>query len=96
MPLSQTRDGRHPEPFTKPEIALQLLRHALADGVPPAPVWLMDPAYGNDSKLQAGCRELGLTYVAGILPTAMVWRPGETVATGIQSGPRPARQAAAP
>jgi SRSO17 transposase len=64
-------------PFqTKPEIALQQLRQTLADGVPPAPV-LMDPAYGNDSKLRAAISELGLTYVAGILPTTMVWRPGE-------------------
>ena len=61
---------------TKPDIALQQLRQALADGVPPAPV-LMDPAYGNDSKLRAGISELGLTYVAGILPTTMVWRSGE-------------------
>ena len=61
---------------TKPEIALQQLRQALADGVPPAPV-LMDPAYGNDSKLRAGISGLGPTYVAGILPTTMVWRPGE-------------------
>jgi SRSO17 transposase len=61
---------------TKPEIALQQLRQALADGVPPA-VALMDPAYGNDSKLRAGISELGLSYVAGILPTTMVWRPGE-------------------
>jgi SRSO17 transposase len=60
---------------TKPEIALQQLREALADGVPSATV-LMDPAYGNDSKLRAGITELGLSYVAGILPTAMVWRPG--------------------
>ena len=61
---------------TKPEIALRQLRQALADGVPPAVV-LMDPAYGNDSKLRAGISELGLPYVAGILPTTMVWRPGE-------------------
>ena len=61
---------------TKPEIALQQLREALADGVSPAPV-LMDPAYGNHSKLRVGISELGLTYVAGILPTTMVWRPGE-------------------
>ena len=61
---------------TKPEIALQQLREALADGVPPAPV-LIDPAYGNNSKLRAGISELGLTYAAGILPTTMVWRPGE-------------------
>jgi SRSO17 transposase len=61
---------------TKPEIALQQLRQAVADGVPPA-VALMDPAYGNNSKLRAGISELGLTYVAGILPTTMIWRPGE-------------------
>ncbi len=61
---------------TKPEIALQQLRQALVDGVPPGVV-LMDPGYGNDSKLRAGISELGLTYVAGILPTTMVWRPGE-------------------
>ena len=61
---------------TKPEIALRQLRQALADGVPPA-VALMDPAYGNDSKLRAGISELGLPYVAGIVPTTMVWRPGE-------------------
>jgi SRSO17 transposase len=61
---------------TKPEIALQLLRQALADGVPSATV-LMDPAYGNNSKLRAGISELGLTYVAGIQPTTTVWRPGE-------------------
>jgi SRSO17 transposase len=61
---------------TKPEIALQQLRQALAGGVPPAPV-LIDPAYGNDSKLPAGIGALGLTYVAGILPTTTVWRPGK-------------------
>ena len=61
---------------TKPEIALRQVRQALADGVPRA-VALMDPAYGNDSKLRAGLTELGVPYVAGILPTTMVWRPGE-------------------
>ena len=62
---------------TKPEIALQQVRQALADGVPRA-VALMDPAYGNDSKLRAGLTEPGVPYVAGILPTTTVWRPGET------------------
>jgi SRSO17 transposase len=37
----------------KPEIALQQLRKALADGVPPAPV-LIDPAYGNNSNCVLG------------------------------------------
>jgi len=61
---------------TKPEIALQQLRDALADGVPRAAA-LMDPAYGNDSALRAGISALGLQYVAGIQPTAKVWRPGQ-------------------
>lgn len=61
---------------TKPEIASRQLRQTLADGVSPAPV-VMDPAYGNDSKLRAGISELGMTYAAGILPTTLVWRPGE-------------------
>ena len=62
---------------TKPEIALQQMRQAHADGVPAA-VALMDPAYGNNSALRAGISELGQPYVAGILPTTAVWRPGET------------------
>ena len=61
---------------TKPEIALQQIHQALADGVPPAPI-LIDPAYGNDSKLRAGITELGLTYAVGIMPSTTVWRPGE-------------------
>ena len=61
---------------TKPEIALQQIRQALADGVPPATV-LIDPAYGNDSKLRAGITELGLPYAVGIMPSTTVWRPGE-------------------
>ena len=61
---------------SKPEIALQQMRQALAEGVPPAAA-LMDPAYGNDSKLRAGMSELGLCYAAAILPTTSVWRPGQ-------------------
>jgi len=78
---------------TKPEIALRQFRQALLDGVPPAVV-LMDPAYGNDSKLRGGISELGLTYVAGILPTTMVWRPGEApLAPALGSGRgRPAKR----
>ena len=48
---------------TKPEIALQQMRQAHADGVPTA-VALMDPAYGNNSALRAGISELGQSYVA--------------------------------
>src|SRR6202161_2702549 len=61
---------------TKPEIALQQMRQALAAGVPPAVV-LADPAYGNDSNFRAGITELGLPYALGIMPGTTVWRPGE-------------------
>ncbi len=77
-PVRRTKAGVPDEVVfqTKPEIALQQVRQALAAGVPRAVV-LMDPAYGNDGKLRAGLTELGLTYGAGVLPTTMVWRPGE-------------------
>ena len=52
---------------TKPEIALRQLRQAVADGVPPG-VALMDPAYGNNSKLRAGISELGPTWPASCPP----------------------------
>jgi len=61
---------------TKPEIAVQQMRQALAAGVPPA-VALADPAYGNDGHFRAGITELGLPYAVGIMPTTAVWRPGE-------------------
>lgn len=61
---------------TKPEIALQQMRQARADGVPLG-VALADPAYGNDSKFRAGITELGMPYAVGIMPSTTVWRPGE-------------------
>jgi SRSO17 transposase len=61
---------------TKPEIALQQMRQALAAGVAPG-VALADPAYGNDSNFRAGIMELGLPYAVGIMPSTTVWRPGE-------------------
>jgi len=61
---------------TKPEIALQQLRQALAEGVPPAVV-LADPAYGNDSNFRSGITQLGLPYALGVQPGTIVWRPGE-------------------
>ena len=40
----------------------------------------MDGAYGSDSRLRAGMTALGVTYVAGVQPKALVWPSG--------SGPR--------
>ena len=61
---------------TKPEIALQQMRQALSAGVP-AGVALADPAYGNDSNFRAEITKLGLAYAVGIMPSTVVWRPGE-------------------
>jgi len=60
---------------TKPEIALEQIRWACEAGLPRG-VGLMDTAYGNDSRLRAGMTELGMPYVAGILPNTLMWRPG--------------------
>lgn len=50
---------------TKPAIALDQLRAAVAAGLPQGVV-LMDAGYGNDTDLRMGTSALGLTYVAGI------------------------------
>ena len=60
---------------TKPEIALEQMRWAREAGLP-CGVALMDAAYGRDSRLREGMTELGVTYVAGIVPDILMWRPG--------------------
>jgi SRSO17 transposase len=52
---------------TKPEIALEQIRTAVARQIPSAPV-LADPGYGNDTKFRDGITEAGLLYVVGIQP----------------------------
>jgi len=61
---------------TKPTIALQQIRKALAAELTPAPV-LADAAYGNDGQLREGLSELRLAYVVGVQGSTTVWRPGE-------------------
>ena len=60
---------------TKPEIALEQIRWACEAGLPRGAA-LMDAAYGRDSQLRAGMTELGVPYVAGIVPTILMWAPG--------------------
>ena len=60
---------------TKPAIALDQIRQALADGVPPGVV-VTDAGYGNDTDFRDGVTALGLAYVAGILGTTGLWPPG--------------------
>ncbi len=60
---------------TKPQIALDQLRWACETGLPRG-VALMDAAYGYDSQLRTGLTDLGVSYVAGILPTTLIWPAG--------------------
>jgi SRSO17 transposase len=60
---------------TKPQIALEQLRAARQAGVPVGAA-LMDAAFGSDARLRTGVSELGLSYVAGIQSTCLVWPPG--------------------
>ncbi len=68
---------------TKQEIARVQLRWACEAGLPRGVV-LMDPDYGRNGKLRTDITALGLSYVAGIQPGTLVWKPG--------SGPRPGRE----
>ena len=57
---------------TKPQLALQMMRRGIADGVPKAPV-LADAAYGDSSEFRKGVRQLGLDYGVGVSCTTKVW-----------------------
>ena len=67
---------------TKPAIALDQIKRAVAERVPPGVV-LADAGYGADMKFQAALLELELSYVLGIQPISSVWPDGK--------GPLPAK-----
>ena len=60
---------------TKPEIALDQIRAALAAGVPQGVV-LADAGYGIDTAFRTGLTEMGFTYVVGIQSSMSLWPPG--------------------
>jgi SRSO17 transposase len=60
---------------TKPQIALDQLRAALAAGVE-AEVALLDAGYGNDTGLRDSITEMGLADVVGIQSSTSLWQPG--------------------
>jgi SRSO17 transposase len=61
---------------TKPEIALEQIRQAIAQQVPTGVV-LADAGYGHGMPFRDALTELGLTYVVGIESTTGVWGPGQ-------------------
>jgi SRSO17 transposase len=60
---------------TKPEIALEQIRAAVAANVPRGVV-LTDAAYGTNTEFRQGLTELDLQYVLGVQSTMTVWEPG--------------------
>src|SRR3954467_10046445 len=63
-------------PFrTKPQIALEQIRRALANGLPPGVV-LGDAAYGVDTDFRTALSALSLSYVLGVQSSLGVWPPG--------------------
>lgn len=60
---------------TKPQIALDQMRQALALGVPTGVV-LADAGYGDETGFRDGITELGMLYAVGVRPATTVWAPG--------------------
>ena len=60
---------------TKPQIALDQIRAARAEGVPEGVV-LADAGYGINTAFRTALTRMGLTYVVGIQSSAQLWPPG--------------------
>jgi SRSO17 transposase len=73
---------------TKPELGIEMIERAVADGVPTGLV-LADSAYGDNSEFRRHVRCEGLDYAVGLHRTTTVWRldslgrrTGDPVAVG--------------
>ena len=78
------REARIPDQVvfkTKPELALDMLRRAVQDGIQPGVV-LGDCAYGTSSDFRLEVRRLGLHYSLGVAPQTKVFEVGEVVNRG--------------
>jgi SRSO17 transposase len=60
----------------KPEIALEQIRHAVANEVDRG-VILADAAYGINTEFRQALTELKLEYVVGVQSSMTVWEPGQ-------------------
>ncbi len=83
---------------TKPELGLELIRQAGADGVPPAPV-LGDCVYGDSPEFRQGLRELEMEFFLQVSPTHKAWThpvptEGKRVRHYLAAGSPPARSLA--
>jgi SRSO17 transposase len=62
---------------TKPQQALDMIRRAVADGIPPGVV-LADCAFGESNDFRDGVRGLGLHYAVGVEGKSGVWRADDS------------------
>jgi SRSO17 transposase len=75
---------------TKPELALDMIERAMADGLP-SEIVLADAGYGDSSSFRAALRGYGLDYAVGIKSTTRLWLLGpngelERVVSGQELG----------
>lgn len=77
-PVRRTKVGIPPDVTfqSKPQIAIDQIRQALADGLHPGVV-LADAGYGNGGEFRAAITERGLLYTVGIQSNVTFWPPGQ-------------------
>jgi SRSO17 transposase len=71
---ARRQEARIPEDVifkTKPQLAVQMIGRAVADGVPKGVV-LADSAYGTSGEFRAQVRSLGLHYAVGVEPQTTI------------------------
>ena len=72
---ARRQEARIPEDVTfktKPQLAVQMIGRAVADGVPKGVV-LADTAYGTSGDFRAQVRSLGLQYAVGVEPQTTIY-----------------------
>jgi SRSO17 transposase len=77
--LELRREARIPDEVgfkTKPELALEMMKRAIADEIPKGVV-LADSAYGTSIEFRDQIRSLGLQYAVGVDPKTTVWLIGQ-------------------
>lgn len=88
-PAPYFAQGKNDPQFrTKLKIALQLVQHAVLDGIPFRAV-VTDSFYGEDRGFRSGLRELKKPYVLALKPSHAWWHP-EDVAGSLQEVAREA------
>lgn len=72
---SRRQQARIPDSLvfqTKTQLALNMMRRAIADGIPKGVV-LADAGYGDSSEFRKGVRHLGLDYAVAVSSATKVW-----------------------